>query len=341
MTGDQQSVVSQRWFISALWVFVALCTVWLILVIWPDWLVHLLGRKKVFVNALLNGVMLGALYFLVASGFTLIFGLMRNVNLAHGSLYLAGAYIGFEVSRFTGSWVLAFPVAFIAMALLGVLLQVFVFRHLDGQDLQQTLITIGISIVLADLMLWKWGGQFYQIYAPDWLSGPVETFIQSSISKRTGEPIYIKYPAVRLFILMCAIFIGLGMWYVLNKSKLGMLIRAGVDDREMLAASGVRIQLIFVGVFAFGAGLAGIAGVVGGTFQSIAPGEDTRFLLSSLVVVIVGGMGSIPGAALGAVLIGCAEQFGSVYAPTYSIVLTFVIMVVVLAFRPQGLLGRN
>jgi branched-chain amino acid transport system permease protein len=334
-------VVSQRWFISALWVFVALCTVWLILVIWPDWLVHLLGRKKVFVNALLNGVTLGALYFLVASGFTLIFGLMRNVNLAHGSLYLAGAYIGFEVSRFTGSWVLAFPVAFIAMALLGVLLQVFVFRHLDGQDLQQTLITIGISIVLADLMLWKWGGQFYQIYAPDWLSGPVETFIQSSISKRTGEPIYIKYPAVRLFILMCAIFIGLGMWYVLNKSKLGMLIRAGVDDREMLAASGVRIQLIFVGVFAFGAGLAGIAGVVGGTFQSIAPGEDTRFLLSSLVVVIVGGMGSIPGAALGAVLIGCAEQFGSVYAPTYSIVLTFVIMVVVLAFRPQGLLGRN
>jgi len=341
MTGDQQSVVSQRWFISALWVFVALCTMWLILVIWPDWLVHLLGRKKVFVNALLNGVTLGALYFLVASGFTLIFGLMRNVNLAHGSLYLAGAYIGFEVSRFTGSWVLAFPVAFIAMALLGVLLQVFVFRHLDGQDLQQTLITIGISIVLADLMLWKWGGQFYQIYAPDWLSGPVETFIQSSISKRTGEPIYIKYPAVRLFILMCAIFIGLGMWYVLNKSKLGMLIRAGVDDREMLAASGVRIQLIFVGVFAFGAGLAGIAGVVGGTFQSIAPGEDTRFLLSSLVVVIVGGMGSIPGAALGAVLIGCAEQFGSVYAPTYSIVLTFVIMVVVLAFRPQGLLGRN
>ena len=341
MTGDQQSVVSQRWFISALWVFVALCTVWLILVIWPDWLVHLLGRKKVFVNALLNGVTLGALYFLVASGFTLIFGLMRNVNLAHGSLYLAGAYIGFEVSRFTGSWVLAFPVAFIAMALLGVLLQVFVFRHLDGQDLQQTLITIGISIVLADLMLWKWGGQFYQIYAPDWLSGPVETFIQSSISKRTGEPIYIKYPAVRLFILMCAIFIGLGMWYILNKSKLGMLIRAGVDDREMLAASGVRIQLIFVGVFAFGAGLAGIAGVVGGTFQSIAPGEDTRFLLSSLVVVSVGGMGSIPGAALGAVLIGCAEQFGSVFAPTYSIVLTFVIMVVVLAFRPQGLFRRN
>ena len=341
MSGDQQSVVSQRWFTNTVWAIAALCVLWLILAIWPDWLVGLLGRKKVFVNALLNGVTLGALYFLVASGFTLIFGLMRNVNLAHGSLYLAGAYIGFEVSRVTGSWVLAFPIAFIAMAILGIILQVFVFRHLDGQDLQQTLITIGISIVLADLMLWRWGGEFYQIYAPDWLSGPVETFIQSSLSRRTGEPIFIKYPSVRLFILICAIFIGVGMWYVLNKSKLGMLIRAGVDDREMLAASGVRIQLIFVGVFAFGAGLAGIAGVVGGTFQSIAPGEDTRFLLSSLVVVIVGGMGSIPGAALGAVLIGCAEQFGSVYAPTYSVVLTFVIMVAVLAFRPQGLLGRD
>jgi branched-chain amino acid transport system permease protein len=341
MFGDQQSVVSQRWFTNTVWAIAALCVLWLILAIWPDWLVGLLGRKKVFVTALLNGVTLGALYFLVASGFTLIFGLMRNVNLAHGSLYLAGAYIGFEVSRVTGSWVLAFPIAFIAMAILGIILQVFVFRHLDGQDLQQTLITIGISIVLADLMLWRWGGEFYQIYAPDWLSGPVETFIQSSLSRRTGEPIFIKYPSVRLFILICAIFIGMGMWYVLNKSKLGMLIRAGVDDREMLAASGVRIQLIFVGVFAFGAGLAGIAGVVGGTFQSIAPGEDTRFLLSSLVVVIVGGMGSIPGAALGAVLIGCAEQFGSVYAPTYSVVLTFVIMVVVLAFRPQGLLGRD
>ena len=341
MSGDQQSVVSQRWFTNTVWAIAALCVLWLILAIWPDWLVGLLGRKKVFVTALLNGVTLGALYFLVASGFTLIFGLMRNVNLAHGSLYLAGAYIGFEVSRVTGSWVLAFPIAFIAMAILGIILQVFVFRHLDGQDLQQTLITIGISIVLADLMLWRWGGEFYQIYAPDWLSGPVETFIQSSLSRRTGEPIFIKYPSVRLFILICAIFIGMGMWYVLNKSKLGMLIRAGVDDREMLAASGVRIQLIFVGVFAFGAGLAGIAGVVGGTFQSIAPGEDTRFLLSSLVVVIVGGMGSIPGAALGAVLIGCAEQFGSVYAPTYSVVLTFVIMVAVLVFRPQGLLGRD
>jgi ABC-type branched-subunit amino acid transport system permease subunit len=126
------------------------------------------------------------------------------------------------------------------------------------------------------------------------------------------------------------------MWLVLNKSRLGMLIRAGVDDREMLAASGVRIQYVFLAVFAFGAGLAGMAGIVGGTFQSLSPGEDTRFLLASLVVVIVGGMGSIPGAAIGALVIGLSEQIGLVYAPTYSVVFTFLIMAAVLAFRPQG-----
>jgi branched-chain amino acid transport system permease protein len=120
-----------------------------------------------------------------------------------------------------------------------------------------------------------------------------------------------------------------------------MMVRAGVDDRDMLAATGVPIQLVFVVVFALGAGLAGIAGVVGGTFQSLSPGEDTRFLLASLVVVIVGGMGSIPGAALGAVIIGLAEQLGSVYIPTYAIVVTFLIMVLVLALRPQGLLARR
>jgi branched-chain amino acid transport system permease protein len=130
------------------------------------------------------------------------------------------------------------------------------------------------------------------------------------------------------------------MWLVLNRTRLGMMIRAGVDDRDMLSAIAVRVPMLFLLVFAFGAGLAGIAGVVGGTFQSLAPGEDSRFLLVSLIVVIVGGMGSITGAAAGALIIGLAEQLGSVYAPTYAVALTFLIMVAVLAFRPQGLLGR-
>lgn len=319
---------------------IALLT-WAIVAPWPPGLIDMIGRKKVFLNALLNGITLGALYFLVASGFTLIFGLMRNVNLAHGSLYLLGGYVGYTIAEWTGSWLFSFVVAFIAVGALGVLLQIVVFRRMEGQDLRQTLVTIGISIVLADLMLWVFGGDFYQILPPDWLSGPVETPFVSAIRRSTGEPIYLKYPSVRLAILFAAIVIGVGMWLLLNKTRIGMLIRAGVDDRDMLSATGARIQLVFVGVFAFGAGLAGFAGVVGGTFQSLAPGEDIRFLLASLVVVIVGGMGSIPGAALGALLIGLAEQFGSVYMPTYAVVLTFLIMVLVLAFRPQGLLSRR
>lgn len=328
---------------SAIIAIVVLILLYLIFAIWPEWLVNAIGRKKIFLNALFNGVTLGGLYFLVASGFTLIFGLMRNVNMAHGSLYLLGGYIGFFVSNWTGIWLLAFPIAFLIVGLAGILMQLFVFRRMEGQDLRQTLVTIGISIVAADLMLWIFGGDFYNISPPSWLSGPIETnLITSQRVRNSGEVVtsYLKYPAVRIVIFAASVAIGFAMWLVLNRTRIGMLVRAGVDDRDMLSATGARIQIVFLGVFFFGAGLAGLAGVVGATFQSAAPGEDVRFLLASLVVVIVGGMGSIPGAALGALLVGLAEQFGSVYFPTYAVVLTFLIMVVVLAFRPQGLMGR-
>ncbi|MBR0897339.1 branched-chain amino acid ABC transporter permease [Bradyrhizobium tropiciagri] len=313
---------------------------WLVFAIWPPGLEAAIGRKRVFLNAVLNGITLGGLYFLVASGFTLIFGLMRNVNLAHGSLYLFGGYIGYAISTWTGSWILSFIVAFIAVALVGVILQLVVFRRMEGQDLRQTMVTIGLSIVFADLMLWVFGGDFYQVQTPAWLIGPVQLPLLTAI-KSSGEPVYLQYPLVRLVIFAASVVIGIAMWLALNRTRIGMIVRAGVDDRDILAATGVRIQLVFVLVFALGAGLAGIAGVVGGTFQSLSPGEDTRFLLASLVVVIVGGMGSIPGAALGAVIIGLAEQLGSVYIPTYAIVVTFLIMVLVLAVRPQGLLARR
>ncbi|VIO69358.1 High-affinity branched-chain amino acid transport system permease protein LivH [Bradyrhizobium ivorense] len=326
------------------WALIAIIAVavllWLVFSIWPPGLEAAIGRKRVFLNAVLNGITLGGLYFLVASGFTLIFGLMRNVNLAHGSLYLFGGYIGYAVSTWTGSWILSFIVAFIVVALVGVILQLAVFRRMEGQDLRQTMVTIGLSIVFADLMLWVFGGDFYQIQTPRWLIGPVQLPLLTAI-KSSGEPVYLQYPLVRLVIFAASVVIGIAMWLALNRTRIGMIVRAGVDDRDILAATGVRIQLVFVLVFALGAGLAGIAGVVGGTFQSLSPGEDTRFLLASLVVVIVGGMGSIPGAALGAVIIGLAEQLGSVYIPTYAIVVTFLIMVLVLALRPQGLLARR
>ena len=313
---------------------------WLVFTVWPPGLEDAIGKKKVFLNAVFNGITLGGLYFLVASGFTLIFGLMRNVNLAHGSLYLFGGYIGYAISVWTGSWILSFIIAFLVVALVGVVLQLVVFRRMEGQDLRQTMVTIGLSIVFADLMLWVFGGDFYQIQTPAWMVGPIELPLVTAV-KSSGEAVYLLYPMVRLVIFAASVVIGVAMWLALNRTRVGMMVRAGVDDRDILAATGVNIQLVFVVVFALGAGLAGIAGVVGGTFQSISPGEDIRFLLASLVVVIVGGMGSIPGAALGALIIGLAEQLGSVYIPTYAIVVTFLIMVLVLALRPQGLMARR
>jgi len=294
---------------------------------------------KLFLLTFLNGLTLAALYFLVASGFTLVFGLMRNVNLAHGSLYLLGAYIGYDVADLTGSWFLGVGAGFLAMAVFGVLLQVFVFRHMEGQELRQTLVTIGLSVVLADLMLAIWSGTTYQFTPPDWLYGASQLPIVMA-HRSNGDPVYLLYPTYRLALLGSAIVIGTALWLFLNRTRVGMTIRAGVDDRGMLAATGVNVQLVFAVVFAIGAGLAGFAGVVGGTALSIAPGEDVRYLLASLVVVIVGGMGSVTGAAIGALLIGLAEQFGLAYSPTYGVVYTFLIMVAALALRPQGLMGR-
>ena len=330
--------IERHTFWSIVILIFAAILLWLLLAVWPEWVTNLLGRKKTFVNTLLNGLTLGGLYFLVASGFTLIFGLMRNVNLAHGSMYLLGAYIGYEVAEASGSWFLGLAIAFLAIAASGVFMQVLVFRRMEGDDLRQTLVTIAISIIVADLMLAYWGGITYQFTPPEWLFGATQLPIVSVV-RSSGEAVYIKYPIYRLAVFLVAVAVGIFLWLFLNRTRIGMMIRAGVNDRDMLSASGVNVQLVFALVFGIGAGLAGFAGVVGGTALSIAPGEDVRYLLASLIVVIVGGLGSVPGAAIGALIIGLAEQFGLAYFPTYGVVLTFLIMVVVLAVRPQGLMG--
>ena len=286
-------------------------------------------NTRLFVVTLLNGLTLASLYFIVASGFTLVFGLMRNVNLAHGSLYLLGGYVGYVVAEYTGWWVLALAAGFLTAAVLGLLLQVVILRHMQRQELRQTMVTIGVSIIIADLLLWAFTGEVHQMQAPEWLRGPVR-----------GLPIVNAYSAYRLSLLAFGIVIGVALWLFLNRTRVGMMIRAGVDDRQMLAAAGVNVGLVFAITFAIGAGLAGLGGVIGAVELSMVPGEDTRLLLASLIVVIVGGMGSVVGAAIGAVMLGLAETFGLAYAPTYSVVFTFVILVVVLAFRPRGLMGR-
>jgi len=286
---------------------------------------------KQFILTTLNGLTLGALYFLVASGFTLVFGLMRNVNLAHGALYLLGAYVGWTVADKTEYWLLGVAAGFVATAILGLAFQLLIFRRMEGQDLRQTMVTIGLAIVLADLMLWVWGGETYQFSPPEVVDGSVALPFTPNW----------RYPTYRVALLLAAAAIGIGLWLFLNRTKVGMMIRAGVDDRAMLAASGVNVQRVFAVTFMVGAGLAGFAGVVGGTALSIAPGEDVRYLLASLIVVIVGGLGSISGAAVGALIIGLAEQYGLAYSPTYGAVYTFLILVAALALRPQGLMGRR
>ena len=288
----------------------------------------LFDNARLFVLTLLNSLTLASLYFIVASGFTLVFGLMRNVNLAHGSLYLLGGYVGYWVATTTGYWVPALAAGFAAAAVLGLFMQVAIFRFMQGEDLRQTMVTIGLSIVIADLLLWGFGAQVHQMSAPDFLAGPLRDL-----------PLIRAYSKYRSMLIPMGVVIGVVLWLFLNRTKVGMMIRAGVDDRNMLAASGVNVNLVFAITFAIGAGLAGFGGVIGAVELSIVPGEDARLLMASLIVVIVGGMGSIVGAAAGAIILGLAETYGLAYAPTYSVVFTFVILVLVLAFRPRGILG--
>jgi branched-chain amino acid transport system permease protein len=289
----------------------------------------LFDNARLYLITMLNGLTLASLYFIVASGFTLVFGLMRNVNLAHGSLYLLGGYVGFTVAEQTGWWILAVAAGMASAAIVGLLIQVLILRHMQGQDLRQTLVTIGLSIVIADVLLWIFTGQVHQMEAPSLLQGPIRDI-----------PLIRAYSAYRASLLVAGVGIGVLLWWLLNRTRLGAMIRAGVDDRGMLAASGVNVNLVFALTFMLGAALAGLGGVIGAVELSMVPGEDTRLLLASLIVVIVGGMGSVVGAAIGAVILGLAETYGLAYAPTYSVVFTFVILILVLAFRPRGLMGR-
>lgn len=290
----------------------------------------LFDNTRLYLVTMLNGLTLASLYFIVASGFTLVFGLMRNVNLAHGSLYLLGGYIGFTIAEQTGWWLLAVAGGFLAAAVAGLLIQVLLLRHMQGQELRQTMVTIGLSIVIADILLWIFTGQVHQMEAPSFLQGPIRDI-----------PVIRAYSAYRLSLLGFGIAIGVFLWWLLNRTKVGAMIRAGVDDRAMLSAAGVNVNLVFAVTFMLGAGLAGFGGVIGAVELSMVPGEDTRLLLASLIVVIVGGMGSVVGAAIGAVILGLAETYGLAYAPTYSVVFTFVILILVLAFRPRGIMGRS
>jgi branched-chain amino acid transport system permease protein len=305
---------------------------------------------KDFLITLLNGITAAGLYFVVASGFTLIFGLMRVVNMAHGAFFLLGGYIALKLQRhWVGeggafgltsaqvnirNWVLPLVIATAIIAGAGLLMQQLFLRWTQGQELRQALITIAISIVLADQMLAHFGGVAEDIAWP----GHFDQFANLHVAG-------IYYTWTRLVILFIALAIGILLWLWLKRTRTGMVIRAGVDDRAMVSALGINIQLTFALAFLVGSALAGLGGVIGGSFASLAPGVDANWLLYSLVVVIIGGIGSLGGAAIGALLLGLTSNFSAAYLPAsytyYSIIFTFVLVAVVLAVRPHGLFGRE
>jgi len=283
-----------------------------------------------FLLIALNGLTLAAVYFLVASGLTLIFGLMRVITMAHGTGYLLGGYVGYLVVRESGNWFLGALCGALAVGLLGVIIHQVLIRRFQDDDMRVALITLGVALIGTDLMLaLPFGSSATQVPIPQELQVPV------------ALPLVGEYPVIRILILAAALVVGIALTLFINKTRVGSIVRAGVDDSQMTSATGVNVRIVFAAVFALGSALAGFAGVVGGTLFPLLPGQDGTYLLFSLVVVIVGGMGSVPGAAIGAALVGLVSQFALVYAPTYALVLTFALMVIVLAVRPQGILGRK
>ncbi len=291
------------------------------------------GNVPTFILITLNGLTLAGLYFITASGLTLIFGLLRVTNLAHGALFLLGGYVALQATANGMPWVLAAVLAMVASGLVGVVMHQLFLRWNQGQDMRQALITIAVSLILADQMLAHFGGTPTAIAPPGFLAQPLSLGVY-----------HLSYPWFRIAMLIAAIVVGLLFWLVIRGTRVGMVVRAGVDDSAMTSALGVNVQWVFAGAFFVGSALAGLGGVFAGTALSLAPGQDQTFLISALVVVIVGGMGSLGGAALGALLLGMVDQYSSAYLPSaysnLSALLTFVLLAVILAVRPTGLFGR-
>ncbi len=282
-----------------------------------------------FATLVLNGLTQGALFFVLGSGLTLAFGLMQVVNLSHGAFYLLGGYVAISVLKLSGNWFLALAAAGASIAVLGLVFErTMLVRVRAGGDLSQTLLTVALSMVIADVALAVWGGHPLSIRAPRLLSFPVTLF-------------GITYPGFRYVLMGTSVLIASGLWLILYRTRFGVAVRASVDDRETVSALGVRIDVIYSLMFMLSALLAGVAGVLGGTYLQLSPGEDTTILTYSLVVIIVGGLGSLAGTVVSSLLLGQVLSFSLGYLPEYSMFLVFVPMAVVLAVRPQGLFGRT
>ena len=279
-----------------------------------------------------NSITFGGLLFLLSAGFSLIFGLMRIPNLTHGSLFMLGAYVGatFIIGMLgvqLDFWVAAILAALVVAAL-GGLAERLLLRRLPGDQLAQVLVTLGLSFMAADFCLMVWGGDPLNVATPQGFGG----FI------RVGTA---AFPIYRLAIIAIAVLVAVGLWLLLERTRLGAMIRAGVDDPDMARVVGIRVSKLFTVVFALGAGLAAFAGIIGGPILSVYPGLDQDMLPLALVVVILGGAGSLLGSFVGSIIIGFIYNFGQALLPELAYFVLFLPMLLVLIFRPQGLFGRH
>jgi branched-chain amino acid transport system permease protein len=281
-----------------------------------------------FIVQTLNSLALGGLLFLLAAGFSLIFGLMRIANLTHGSLFMLGAYLGVTALKFVPNLWLAALLGGVVVAAFGGLLERFILRPLAGNALGQVLVTLGISFIVADACLIVWGGDPIPIPAPASLQRPLVV----------GN---IAFPAYRLVVLAIAIVTAIALHLLMEGTRLGAMIRAGVDDMQMARAVGIPVSRLFTIVFCLGAALAGAGGVIGGPIMSAYPGLDTDMLPLALIVVILGGVGSLLGAFVGSFITAAIYTFGSALLPDLAYVILFLPMIFVIAFRPRGLFGRQ
>ncbi len=280
-----------------------------------------------WITQMFNGISFGALLFLLASGLSLIFGVMRIVNIAHGSYYLLGAYVGLSVVWRTGSFALALLAGGVTIAIAGVGMERLFLRRFHLLELPQMLLTMGFALIFQDLALIIWGGDPYTIPPPPFLAG----------SMRTGT---LTFPLYRFFVVGMAVMVGLLLWGLQERTRVGAMIRAAVDDQEMAGGVGINVPLVSAGVFALGAFLAAVGGVMGGAFLGVFPGADFEVLPFAFVVVIVGGLGSLKGAFVGSMLVGLVDNFGKALLPELSYFTLFAPMALVLAVRPTGLFGR-
>jgi branched-chain amino acid transport system permease protein len=282
---------------------------------------------RFWVFQLLNGLTTGALLYFVASGLTVVFGLMRILNLSHGALFLLGGYVGLSVQQLTGNFLLAALAGAGTSGLIGLLLQQTFTRTLLGSTFNQVLLTLGIAFVFNNAMLALWGGLPQKLDPPGWLSESVSVF-------------GITYPSYRLFLILLAFAAGLLLWVFWERSTLGAVVRACVDDRDMAAAMGIRVDLIFATVFAVGAAMAGLTGVLGGPVLGVFIGLDFEVLLLAVVVVVIGGIGSLSGAFAGSIMVGLIDAFGKASFPEISYFTLFAPVILILLLRPFGLFGR-